>query len=230
MRWLLKELVERTTNAATNAATLVPPTTASVVQTAGPLSGGGRLVGAVTDAATSIVSSASDAASVLATDLGSTVAASVVEATAKVGGGVKSAAAMPTRLGVASSGTAAVGGEGISLSGRGSAELAKHLDGADSMWHGHGRILCVLVVVHLAALLYWCETGIYVLFCCTRSRLCYTQNCWSLFLIPFNGVRTFDGLILFTRKTQSAVMCNFAEDDCSSDMLNNIFPVRNWCE
>ena len=32
----------------------------------------------------------------------------------------------------------------------------EHLNPPHSVWHGHGRILLLLVAVHLAAFLYWC--------------------------------------------------------------------------
>lgn len=31
-----------------------------------------------------------------------------------------------------------------------------HLNPPHSVWHGHGRVLLLLVAVHLAAFLYWC--------------------------------------------------------------------------
>lgn len=35
-------------------------------------------------------------------------------------------------------------------------EGKEHLNPPHSIWHGHGRVLLVLVAVHLAAFLYWC--------------------------------------------------------------------------
>ena len=36
--------------------------------------------------------------------------------------------------------------------------LQHALDGPHSMWHGHGRMISILVFAHLVAFLYWCAT------------------------------------------------------------------------
>lgn len=42
----------------------------------------------------------------------------------------------------------------MDLDGGGSGK--EHLAPPAGLWHGHGRVLLLLVAVHLAAFLYWC--------------------------------------------------------------------------
>ena len=128
-----------------------------IVQTAHEHSAG--LMEAMTDAATSLASTASDAASGFASELGSTVASTVVAENAAAGHAIDSATAMPLIEARGAAGD--VGAAGLISMGAedGFAEphaLHHALDGPHSMWHGHGRMVSILVFVHLAAFLYWC--------------------------------------------------------------------------
>ena len=151
MRWLLQELVEAAADVGGTAGAAMD----DLVQTAQQHSAG--LMEAMTDAATSLASTASEAASGLASELGSTVASTVVAENAAAGHAIDSATAMP--LAEARAGAAGAGGL-ISMGAQDGfvdpQPLQHALDGPHSMWHGHGRMISILVFAHLAAFLYWC--------------------------------------------------------------------------
>jgi hypothetical protein len=154
MRWLLQELVD----AAADVGEMAGVAMDDVVQAAQEHSAG--LMEVMTDAATSLASTASDAASGFASELGSTMASNVVAENAAAGHAIDSATAMPL---TEARGGGDVGAGGLISMGAEDGFVEPHtlhhaLDGSHSMWHGHGRMVSILVFAHLAAFLYWCAS------------------------------------------------------------------------
>ncbi len=154
MRWLLQELADAATDVGETAGAVMD----DFVQSAQEHSTG--LMEVMSDAATSLASTATEAASGLASELGSTMASTVVAENAAGGHAIDSATAMPL-LAEARGGAAGAGGMVSMGAEDGFVEpqpLHHALDGGPhgSMWHGHGRMVSVLVFAHLAAFLYWC--------------------------------------------------------------------------
>ncbi len=170
MRWLLQELADAATDVGETAGAVMD----DFVQSAQEHSTG--LMEVVSDAATSLASTATEAASGLASELGSTMASTVVAENAAAGHAIDSATAMPL-LAEGRSGAAGAGGM-VSMGaedGFVEPQPAHHaLDGGlhGSMWHGHGRMVSILVFAHLAAFLYWCASDYVVGACTAKNTLC----------------------------------------------------------
>ena len=167
MRWLLQELVDAATDVGETAGAVLD----DFAQTAQEQSTG--LMEVMTDAATSLASTATEAASGLASELGSTMASTVVAENAAAGHAIDSATAMPL-LAEARGGAAGAGGMVSMGAEDGFVEpqpLHQTLEVSHSMWHGHGRMVSVLVFAHLAAFLYWCasDTGCMASIACVRD-------------------------------------------------------------